>query len=119
VGVDGVSGGPPSLDLLGNALRVGRGKNADFGGGAESGGKIVEQVGDGVGQAGGSEDAGAKEWVAREGVEKRVVGAFDIGVNPLEVSELFNGERADRSFLALSDPFQRYMVGGRVKGKRR
>ena len=53
------------MDLLGNALRVGWGKDANFGGGAESGGKIVEHRGDGVGEAGGGEDAGAEEWVAR------------------------------------------------------
>jgi hypothetical protein len=95
------------LDLLGNALSVGRGKNADFGGGAKSGWKIVEQMGYGVGQAGGCEDAGAEEWVTREGVKKSVVRAFDVGVDPLDVGELFNGERTDGSFLALSYPFQR------------
>ncbi len=96
------------MDLLGNALGVRRGKNADFGGSAKSGGKIVEQVGYGVGQAGGCEDAGAEEWVTREGVKKRVVGTFvDIGVDPLDVGELFNGERTDGSFLSLSYPFQR------------
>jgi hypothetical protein len=107
VGFNGVSGESLSLDLLGNALRVGRGKNADFGGGAESGGEMVEQVGHGVGQAGGCEDAGAEEWVARESVEKRVVGALDVGVDPLEVCELLDSERAYGTLFTLSDPFQR------------
>ena len=93
------------MDLLGNALRVGRGKDADFGGGAESGGEIVEQVGDGVGQAGGSEDAGAEERVAGESVEQRVVGALYVGVYPLEVGELLNSKRADGTLLTLSNPF--------------
>ena len=92
------------MDLLGNALRVERGKNADFGGGAKSGGKIVEQVGYGVGQAGRCEDAGAEERVAREGVKERVVRAFDVGVDPLKVGELFDGARTDGPFLALSYP---------------
>ena len=61
-------------------------------------------MGYGVGQAGGCKDAGAEERVAREGVEERVVWAFDVGVDPLKVGELFDGERADGPFLALSYP---------------
>ncbi len=72
--VYGIGWGQPSLNLLGNALRVGRGEHAELGGSAKSGWEIVEQVGDGVDQAGGCEDAVAEERVTRESVKKRIVG---------------------------------------------
>ncbi len=67
--VDWVRGAPQSLDLLCDSLCVGRSENTELGGGAESGWEVVEQVGDGVRQAGGCEEAGAEERVAREGVK--------------------------------------------------
>jgi hypothetical protein len=38
-----------------------------------------------VGEASGSENARAEKRVARESVEKRVVGALDVGVYPVYV----------------------------------
>ncbi len=35
MGIDGIGGDAPSLDLLGNALGVGGGKDTELGGGAE------------------------------------------------------------------------------------
>ncbi len=43
MGIDGIGGDAPSLDLLCNALGVGRGKDAELGGGAERWWEIVEE----------------------------------------------------------------------------
>ena len=49
MGVDGVGGDAPSLDLLCNALGMRWGKNTELGGGAERRWEIVEKSRDSVG----------------------------------------------------------------------
>jgi hypothetical protein len=64
--VNRVDGFAPSLDLLGEALRVGRCEDTKFGSVAESVGQVVQQRGEGLGDTDGSEDARAEERVAAE-----------------------------------------------------
>jgi hypothetical protein len=105
VGVDGVVGETPSLDLLCDALGMGWGKNTELGGGAERRREIIEESRDSVGEAGGSENAGAEKRVAGESVEKGVIGAFNVGMDPVDVRELFDGKSANRTLLTMSYPF--------------
>jgi hypothetical protein len=81
------------------------GKNTELGGGAERRWEIVEESRDSVGKTGGSENAGAKKRVTGESVEQGVVGAFDVGVDPVDVRELFDGESANRALFTMSYPF--------------
>ncbi len=60
MGVDRIGGRSPSLNLLRDALSVGWSKDTELGGGAKGGWEIIEQGEDGVGEASGSEDAGAE-----------------------------------------------------------
>jgi hypothetical protein len=63
-----------------------------------------EQSRYGIGETHGSKDTGSKQGIAAEGVEERVVGARDIGVNPLNVRELLDCKLADRTFVAFANP---------------
>jgi hypothetical protein len=78
VDVDGVGGNAPCLHLLGDFLCVGWGKHADFAGGFEVVGEVVQQSGDGSREAHRGKYTGAKEGVAAKGVEQDVFGAGDI-----------------------------------------
>ncbi len=43
------------------------------------------RVSDGIRQTNGGQDSRSKKRVTAEGVKKRVFGAGDVGVNPLEI----------------------------------
>jgi hypothetical protein len=43
------------------------------------------------------------------------VGVEDVGVNPRETGELFQGESRDRTFVAFPNPFERKAEGDRCR----
>jgi hypothetical protein len=43
------------------------------------------------------------------------VGAGDVGVNPRETGELFQGESRHRTFVAFPNPFERKEEGDRCR----
>jgi hypothetical protein len=61
VGIDGIGGAAPGLDLLGNALSVGRCEDTELGAVTEVVGQMVEQGGYGLGNPNRGKDAGAQE----------------------------------------------------------
>jgi hypothetical protein len=73
------------LNLLGNALGVGWGKDTELGKVPESSRQVVEKLGDSLGDANGGEDAGSEKGVATKAIVERVLGSRDIGVNPGDV----------------------------------
>jgi hypothetical protein len=83
--IDRVSGAAPSLDLLGDSLRVRGSKNAEFGRIAERVRQVVEECGDRLGYADRGKDAGAEKGVAAEAIVKGILRAGDVCVNPREV----------------------------------
>ncbi len=104
VNVDGVSRAAPGLELLGHFLGVGEGEDAHFGSVLERVGEMIEQMGHSIGETDKSEDTGAQKRVAAKGVEKRVVEAGDVGVDPGNIGELLDCKLANRTFLAFSYP---------------
>jgi hypothetical protein len=60
VSVDRVSGAAPGLYLLGEALCVWGSENTDLGRVSEGIGQVVQESGDGLGDADGCQDTGAK-----------------------------------------------------------
>jgi hypothetical protein len=71
---------------------------------------MFKQSGDGLGDASGSEDAGAEQGVSAEAIVENVLGSGDIGVNPRKIGELFECEGGDGAFVALADPLERQMI---------
>ncbi len=80
--VDGVSRAAPGLELLGQFLGVGGGEHAHLGGVFERVGEMIEQMRHSIGETDRSEDTRAQKRVTAKGVEKCIVGAGDVGVNP-------------------------------------
>ena len=113
--IDGVGGAAPGLDLLGNALSVGRCEDAEFGTVAEVVGQVVEQGGYSLGNANWGEDAGTKEGVAAKTVVESIFRAGDVRMNPGHVGELFESESTHGPFITFPHPFQRQMVARGVK----
>ncbi len=83
--VNGVSGASSRLNLLGNALGVGWGKDTELGKVPESGRQVIEKLGDSLSDANGGEDAGSEKGVAAKAIVERVLGSRDVGVNPGDV----------------------------------
>ncbi len=105
VNVNGVGWVSPSLDLLSHLLGVWWGEDTGSTGVAKRVWEEVEQGGDSIRHTDWSEDTRAEERVATKGVEERVVGSRYVGVDPLNVGQLFNCELADWSFFAFANPF--------------
>jgi hypothetical protein len=76
--VDGVGGPAPCLDLLGNALGVGRGENTELGEIPVGVGQVIEELGDSLGDTDRGEDAGAEKGVSAESVEESVIRAGNV-----------------------------------------
>ena len=65
----------------------------------------IQKLGDGVRKTNGCQNARAEERIAAESVEKRVFGAGDVGVDPLDVGQLLNRIFTDRTFFTFANPF--------------
>jgi hypothetical protein len=98
------------LNLLGNALGVGWGKDTELGKVPEGSRQVVKKLGDSLGDANGGEDAGSEKGVATKAIVERVLGSRDVGVNPGNVGELFEGKGRDGPFIAFANPFEREVV---------
>ncbi len=85
VNVNGVSRSSPGLDLLCHFLGVGGSEDVSDAGVFERVGKGVQEVSDGIRQTNGGQDSRSKKRVTAESIKKRVFGAGDVGVNPLEI----------------------------------
>ncbi len=105
VNVDRVGEVTPGLDLLCDFLGVRHGKDAGDAGVPEGIRQRIHKLRDGVRQTNRRKDARTEEGVAAESVEKRIFGAGDVGVDPLDIGQLLNSEFADRALFALSNPF--------------
>jgi hypothetical protein len=116
--VDGVGGPAPCLDLLRNALGVGRGENTELGKIPVCVGQVIEELGDSLGDTDRGEDAGAEKGVAAEAIVERVLGSGDVRMNPGDVRELFEGEGGDGTFVTFADPFKGEVVAVGVWGVR-
>jgi hypothetical protein len=108
--VDGVSGSAPRLNLLGDALGMGRGEDTEFGKVPERVRQVVEELGDDLGDTDWGEDAGSEKGVAAEAIVERALGSGDVGVDPGDVGELFESESGDGAFVIFANPFERKVV---------
>jgi hypothetical protein len=104
--VDGVGGPAPCLDLLRNALGMGRGEYTELGEIPEGVGQVIEELGDSLGDTDRGEDAGTEKGVSAEAIVERVLWSGDVRMNPGDVRELFEGEGGDGTFVTLADPFK-------------
>ncbi len=65
---------------------------------------MLEQSGDGLCDASGSENAGVEQGIATEAIVESILGSGDVGVDPRRIGELFEGEGRDGAFVALANP---------------
>jgi hypothetical protein len=80
--VDWVGGVSPSLDLLGDLLRVRWGEGTNNPGVFEGVEEIVQEGRNSIGQTHRGEDTRVEERVAAEGIKKRFVGSGKVGMDP-------------------------------------
>ena len=73
--VNWVGGAAPGLNLLGEALRVGRGEDAQFGGVSEGVGQVIQEGRYSLGDANRGEDTRSEERGATETVVENVLRA--------------------------------------------
>ena len=71
---------------------------------------MIEQRGDGLRDADGSEDPGAEQGVAAEAIVEGVEGPGDVGVDPRHVRELLESEDRDGAFVTFTDPLERQVI---------
>ncbi len=71
---------------------------------------MIEQRGDGLRDANGSEDPGAEQGVAAEAIVEGVEGPGDVDVDPRNVLELFESEGRDGTFVTFTDPLERQVI---------
>ena len=71
---------------------------------------MIEQRGDGLRDANGSEDPGAEQGVAAEAIVEGVEGPGDVGVDPRHIRELFEGEGRDGAFVTFTDPLEGQVI---------
>jgi hypothetical protein len=102
--VNGVGEATPGLYLLRDFLGVERAEHASEASVFEGVRQRIQKLRYGVGKANGRKDAGAAKGVVAESVEGSVFRAGNVGVDPLDIRQLFDCEFADRSFFALSNP---------------
>jgi hypothetical protein len=93
-------------------------KYADLGDIAKGVGQVVEKGRDGLGNAYGCEDTGAKKRVAAEAIVEGVLRARDVGVYPGQIGKLFQSKGGDRTFITFPYPLERQMVAVSVQGVR-
>ena len=103
------------MDLLCDALSVWGCEDAELGRVSKRIWQVVEQGGDSLCDADGSENARAEERVATETVVERVFGAWDVRVDPGHVGQLLESKSTDGTLVTFPHPFQGQVIAGRVE----
>jgi hypothetical protein len=77
---------------------------------------VIQEGRDGLSDADWSKDTRSEERIAAEAVVENVLRAGDVGMDPGDVRQLFQGKGGDGTFVALADPFEGKVVAIGIEG---